>query len=247
MGDLHPEAQLNGFFGLSLMALICSRNSAIFSAGSRLAGMQRRYDVYIEGKPLVIGEAAPFSALPPQWLCLRVDDDSEIGSAVKLLTINPDIHGVYLFADHHKPLWKRFKAGYTLVKAAGGVVLDEQGRVLVIRRLGKWDLPKGKVERGEGIEEAAIREVQEECGIQELELLAPLMTTWHTYVRNDTQHLKKTEWFLMRGSSSEELTPQTEEAIEAVRWVALDEAERIKADTYPSLLPVFNAWQENGR
>ncbi len=174
---------------------------------------------------------------------MRVDHASEIPVAVQLLTANAGVRGIHLFASPELSLWKLFKSGYTTVKAAGGVVLDEQGRVLAIRRLGKWDLPKGKVEKGESMDAAALREVQEECGIQELQLLAPLMTTWHTYVRNGKQHLKRTEWFLMRSSFKEDLVPQTEEDIEEVRWVALDEAEPIKADTYPSLLPVFAAWQ----
>ncbi|MEX1131852.1 MAG: NUDIX domain-containing protein [Flavobacteriales bacterium] len=209
--------------------------------------MQRRYDVYIEGKPLVIAEAPPFSALPLQWLCMRVDHESEIQAAVQLLTHNEGIKGIHLFSAGEQPLWKLFKEGYIRVKAAGGVVLDEQGRLLAIRRLGKWDLPKGKVEKGEAIDAAALREVQEECGIQELQLLDPLMSTWHTYVRNGKQHLKRTEWFLMRSSSKEALVPQVEEDIEEVRWVGLDEAELIKEDTYPSLLPVLVAWEASVR
>lgn len=139
--------------------------------------------------------------------------------------------------------WGAFRSNYKFVLAAGGVVTDERGRLLVIRRLGKWDLPKGKVDEGEAIEAAAIREVQEECGLKQLSIIKPMPSTWHTYERKGKQHLKRTDWFLMRGSSTERLVPQQEEDIEEVRWVAADELPGIKDDTYPSLMPVFDAWE----
>lgn len=143
--------------------------------------------------------------------------------------------------------WDAFRSSYKFVLAAGGVVNDEAGRLLVIRRLGKWDLPKGKVDEGEGIEAAAIREVQEECGLKQLSIIKPMPSTWHTYERKGKQHLKRTDWFLMRGSSAEGLVPQTGEDIEEVRWAAANELPGIKSDTYSSLLPVFEAWEAIGR
>lgn len=138
--------------------------------------------------------------------------------------------------------WDAFRAGHELVLAAGGVVSDEEGRLLVIRRLGKWDLPKGKVDEGEGTEAAAIREVREECGLEELRIIGPMPSTWHTYERKGRRHLKRTDWFLMQGSSREELVPQQEEDIEEARWITRGELAPIERDTYPSLLPVFEAW-----
>jgi len=208
--------------------------------------MQRRYDVYIEGKPLVIADAPIFSTVPQQWVVLRVDSVEEIADAVRLLVESKDLLGVHLCPGKISGLWKVFKAHYVPVKAAGGMVLDEQDRLLAIRRLGRWDLPKGKVEKGEAIDDAALREVQEECGIGALDLGPRIARTWHTYPRNGEQHLKRTDWFLMRTSSAETLVPQHEEDIEEVRWVALAEAAMLKADTYPSLLPVIAAWEAIG-
>lgn len=191
----------------------------------------------------MIAGAPPVRALPAQWLALRVDRAEEIPEAVRMLLDAKDLKGVHLHPGNGMDLWKAFKAGYVAVKAAGGMVLDEHGRLLVIHRSGRWDLPKGKVDPGETIAEAAVREVQEECGIGRLEAGPQVARTWHTYERGGRQHLKRTDWFLMRASSGEDLLPQEEEGIEEVRWLSHAEAETFKAGTYPSLLPVVAAWE----
>lgn len=138
--------------------------------------------------------------------------------------------------------WERFCAAHEFVAAAGGAVVDEAGRLLMIKRLSLWDLPKGKVDAGEGMEEAALREVREECGLEHLRILRQLPSTWHTYERKGRQHLKRTDWFLMQGSATERLVPQAEEDIEEVRWVDATEVDRLRGSSYPSLAPVFDAW-----
>ena len=191
----------------------------------------------------MIAQAPPDKALEEGWLALRIDDDTEITKAASALSERGEVRGVFLFPVDDRDLWKAFRAAYKFVAAAGGVVVDERGRLLAIRRLGKWDLPKGKVEKEEGVEEAALREVQEECGLKTLELIAPVAETWHTYERKGREHLKCTHWFLMRGSSKEHMTPQLDEDIEEVKWLDADGVRMMKADTYPSLLPVIAAWE----
>lgn len=156
---------------------------------------------------------------------------------------SPSVHGVQLLPIGKFDAWEAFRKDHKFVQAAGGTVTDEKGRLLVIRRLGVWDLPKGKVEKNEDLESAAVREVQEECGLEQIRLVAPLTSTWHTYERKGKEHLKRTEWYLMEASSVEELTPQLEEDIEEVRWMDRTELQAMKADTYPSLLPVIAAWE----
>lgn len=138
--------------------------------------------------------------------------------------------------------WQAFCDDHVFVLAAGGLVVDEVSRLLAIKRLGVWDLPKGKVEKGEAVDLCAIREVKEECGLIDVKLVRPIMSTWHTYERKGRQYLKRTDWFLMNASATERLTAQVEEDIEEVRW--LDEAgvRMMEAETYPSLLPVLKAW-----
>ena len=113
----------------------------------------------------------------------------------------------------------------------------------MIHRLGVWDLPKGKVDQGEAVDAGALREVREECGLKKLELVKRLCETWHTYERKGRQHLKRTDWYLMRGTNTEELIAQGEEDISEARWMDVREVERMKADTYPSLRKVIDAWE----
>ncbi len=104
--------------------------------------------------------------------------------------------------------------------AAGGLVYNEQGHLLLIFRRGKWDLPKGKADEGETIEATAIREVMEETGLQELELIKSLGITLHSYFDKwlQTDVIKKTHWFVMKANSAQPLIPQTEEDIEQIIW-----------------------------
>ena len=205
--------------------------------------MRRKYTIHIEGRPLVIAASTEAAPPPANWLALRIDDLREVRPAVQQFEQRTELAGMLLHSEEVGPLWKEFKGRYRFVQAAGGAVSDEHGRLLAIHRLGRWDLPKGKVDKGEDIPEAAVREVMEECGLARVELEAPLCETWHTYERNGEMHLKRTDWFLMRASSKEKLVPQSEEDIGEVRW--LDDAglRILKAETYPSLLSVVEAWE----
>lgn len=126
-----------------------------------------------------------------------------------------------------------------MIKAAGGVVYNQKKELLMIFRNGKWDLPKGKLETGESIEECAIREVQEECGVNNLQIISKLSDTYHTYELNGKMVLKHTFWFSMTTNFEGELSPQTKEGITKVEWVKQDEiAERLK-NAYANLVELF--------
>ena len=115
--------------------------------------------------------------------------------------------------------WESFCAGYKLIEAAGGLVHNDENQLLMIFRNGKWDLPKGKLEVGENIEQCAIREVEEECGISELLITQQLQETYHTYEINGQKILKRTYWFEIESSFKGNLLPQTIEGITEAVWV----------------------------
>ena len=201
--------------------------------------MERKYEVYIGGKPLRFHQDDPESDLP----VIAVADKGALRQVVEQLRTEESSTGFQLRTGAGFDAWQAFRADHEFVAAAGGVVVDEMGRLLAIRRLGKWDLPKGKVERKEEIEDAAVREVEEECGLEQVVLIKPVTSTWHTYERRKKHYLKRTDWFLMRASSKEKLTAQSEEDIEEVRWLDEKGIRMMESDTYPSLLPVLRAWE----
>ncbi|SMO65803.1 NUDIX domain-containing protein [Solitalea koreensis] len=150
----------------------------------------------------------------------------------------------------HSSLWlksnepaKAFKnlcKKLTYIEAAGGLVKNEFDEYLTIFRLGKWDLPKGKLEDGEEIPECAVREVKEECGVTVARIIEELPSSYHVYVFKDQLTLKRTYWFSMECLGRPELTPQTEEDIAEVRWVKKDDFALIYENTYPAIMDVLS-------
>lgn len=121
---------------------------------------------------------------------------------------------------------------YQRIKAAGGVVLNDEGKILMIFRRGKWDLPKGKVEENEPIELCAERETMEETGLTKLELQKFLISTYHTYVDKKQLVLKDTHWFLFRAPGSQQLSPQVDEDITETVWADGTELNNYVSNTY---------------
>lgn len=130
---------------------------------------------------------------------------------------------------------------FAKITAAGGLVRNAKNEILMIHRFGYWDLPKGKHEDYETIEETAIREVEEECGIGDLELSAPITKTYHIYSQNNSWFLKETHWFEFLYKKEEQLKPQREEGIEEVRWIPAAELPAYLSKAYASIKEVFKA------
>jgi 8-oxo-dGTP pyrophosphatase MutT (NUDIX family) len=204
--------------------------------------MPRKYDVYIGGRSVLFLDASSDPSENRDRRIVYVSTKKDLRALVEQVE-RGDMDGGITVIGHDFDAWEAFQRDHDFVLAAGGLVMDEHGRLLAIKRLDKWDLPKGKVEKGEAVDVGAVREVQEECGLQHVELNEFVTSTWHTYERKGRQHLKRTDWFLMRASSNEELTAQSEEDIEEVRWLDSDGVRMMEGDTYPSLLPVLKAWR----
>lgn len=136
-------------------------------------------------------------------------------------------------------LFEELKTQFKYIEAAGGLI-EQDKKYLFIHRLGKWDLPKGKIDKGENARQAAIRECEEECAITGLEIIKELPLTYHIYPYKETYALKTTYWFLMKSNFKGQLIPQTEENIEKAEWLdkAFIKKEVIK-NTYPSVLDLI--------
>lgn len=132
---------------------------------------------------------------------------------------SPSIHAGVFYHPDLEELKKAFFKKFILVLAAGGLVMNEKKEVLLIFRRGKWDLPKGKLDKGEKLEDCAVREVQEETGLKQVVLIAPLTITYHTYHEGAHMVLKESHWYTMKADSTQTLIPQAEENIQDIKWV----------------------------
>lgn len=132
-----------------------------------------------------------------------------------------------------KSTLKSIKRGVRYIKAAGGLVRNAQGEYLFIKRLGKWDLPKGKVEDQERMKEAAVREVEEECGLKIKRLGAKMQSTYHVYSMHGEVVLKKTNWYAMDVDGCPPLVPQQEEDITEAVWLPVHQLSIVRENTYP--------------
>jgi 8-oxo-dGTP pyrophosphatase MutT (NUDIX family) len=149
--------------------------------------------------------------------------------------------GIFYHNDLEKlksAFWKKF----TIIKAGGGLILNEKKEILFIFRRGKWDLPKGKLDKGETIEECAKREVGEETGLLNVKLGKFLTTTFHTYNESGKHILKESYWYLMNASSKESLLPQLEEQITLLQWQTEKEIPALLNNTFPSIVDVLVAF-----
>lgn len=129
--------------------------------------------------------------------------------------------------------------------AAGGLVINKKNEILFIFRRGKWDLPKGKLDEGEDIEQCAIREVEEETGLRNIILGSLIKKTYHEYF--DTwlkeEVVKETWWYSMKIENEQTLIPQKEEDIEKIEWVNSIDLNNYLANTYSSIIEVIDTLQ----
>lgn len=142
---------------------------------------------------------------------------------------------VFLIKNELNAFVHKFFSDFKLISAAGGLIINSKGELLMIRRFSKWDLPKGKIKEGEEIEVAAIRECVEETGLQTMSIEKELESSYHIYEVKDKSLLKRTYWFMMKTDSDCELIPQLEEGIEEAKWMNRDEVIEALSDSYESL------------
>jgi ADP-ribose pyrophosphatase YjhB (NUDIX family) len=165
---------------------------------------------------------------------------SELPKLLELLKEEPFLQNILLWCQNPDIILQDILTETKLVEAAGGIVENINGDFLFIKRLGNWDLPKGKIEKGETIEETALREIEEECGITNLELGTAISETFHLYVEKDILILKKSYWFNVKYNGTDmNLVPQLNENITEAKWFNKSNINQIKENTYPSILSVL--------
>ena len=149
----------------------------------------------------------------------------------QLIVVTPDVDKV----------WEEFGSLFYPINAAGGRVHNSKGEVLFIYRSGKWDLPKGKIEPNEEVRDAAVREVEEECGISGLTIKHELPSTFHIYTQEGKEILKRTYWFEMFSDDQRPLVPQQEEGITEVKWLSPEGVKTALLNTYESIIEVMRS------
>ncbi len=151
----------------------------------------------------------------------------------------PAFHaGIILHQDFDK-LKKVFFKHFKIIRTGGALIKNKSGETLFIFRRKKWDLPKGKIDAGETLEECAIREVKEETGIQKLKIISKINITYHTYVEFGKHILKESHWYLMEAAKDSKLQPQVEEDITEIRWVKKEDIHEYLSNTFPTIKSIF--------
>lgn len=188
------------------------------------------YDTLIDGSSGII-----HTKLRARVLIYDALPDS-IDSLLKIMTEKKlkKTYSVTFTLKNKKEVIKYLKKKFKVIKAAGGIVQNNENKILFIYRLGKWDLPKGKKDKGEKIKDCAVREVEEETNTK-VKIIKRNCTTWHTYTRYKKFILKKTVWYKMKCIDDSKMKGQKKEKIEKVRWMENKIINEILINSYKSL------------
>jgi 8-oxo-dGTP pyrophosphatase MutT (NUDIX family) len=198
--------------------------------------------IYFDNKPLFLCDEVDDTVEPyvhhDDAIFIDELDSHTVKSMIHEMQLEKVHAGVFYHPDLEE-LRKAFYKKFTIIQAAGGLVQNKKKELLMIFRRGKWDLPKGKLEKGEKLEDCAVREVEEETGLQNVNLLSPLTITYHTYHEGTKYVLKESHWYNMKVNGEQKLVPQTEEDIHEIKWVTTKEAEKLFPECFPSVIDVI--------
>jgi 8-oxo-dGTP pyrophosphatase MutT (NUDIX family) len=245
IGDLRPDAQVKGFCGLSLIAFICSSSRAIKS-GFKMDINAQKYKIWINASWMIFMTPGQFKKLDfkgiPTFCLLQHPSLSDIRRHMDDLWSGRLTIPVIISDKNAGSVWKKLLKKTPLVYAAGGLVQRPDGKFLFIHRRGWWDLPKGKLDKGETNKMAAIREVKEEVGL-DAKIVYALPNTYHCYTINDRLVIKVTAWYLMITKQSKAIL-QTEEDIIGSKWVSRAGFKSMKPKLYANLKVLISAVKE---
>lgn len=191
------------------------------------------YKVFVNESPLILTNEQPDNTMGNVFAL----EDNAINYAITSLS-KKLLDSAYIF-EPGDDILEKFASKIPMVVAAGGLVKNKKGKVLFIFREGKWDLPKGKLDKGESMEAAAIREVEEETGVNGLRVERYLQTTYHIFKRNGRYKLKKVYWFEMLTAYNGELVAQAEEGITKVKWKGPKKTQKALKNSYRNIRILF--------
>jgi 8-oxo-dGTP pyrophosphatase MutT (NUDIX family) len=200
--------------------------------------------VYFNDKPLYLadGVSPDIEPLVHHDDAVYMDEFSSPGIKTMIHEMKQEkVHAGIFVHNDLEALRKAFFKKFQIVPAAGGLVVNESGQWLFIYRRGKWDLPKGKLDKRESPEKAAVREVEEETGLHDVQLQHKIVDTYHTYDESGHHILKETAWYLMQVSGEQKLVPQTEEQITALEWADPKNLKKYLSNTYHAIEDVLKA------
>ncbi|GAB4259984.1 MAG: NUDIX domain-containing protein [Vicingaceae bacterium] len=200
------------------------------------------YKVFINHKTIFLTDSFKKVKNFDDSLYTKYCCNEEILELVNLIKIDIKLKQIVLFGKDVDFLLEQFKKTLKVIEAAGGIVKNKQDEILCIYRNGFWDFPKGKLEQGEDISTTAVREIKEECGVNNIKIIEELNTTYHIYFENNVPVLKVTYWFLMDATFFEgPLIPQKEEGIEKAEWLNKKQMMAVfYPKTYESLKDLFD-------
>ena len=194
--------------------------------------------IYFEDKPVFLCDE-----ISPEIDKYRHHPDAVFIDEYSTAAINSLLHeinkprfhaGIILGKDLQK-LKEAFFKHFHIIQAGGGLIKNKNQEILMIFRREKWDLPKGKLDEGETIEQCAKREVEEETGLSHIKIIKLITITYHTYILFGKHNLKETHWFLMNAVGDEKLIPQTEEEITEITWAKKEELSKYLMNTFPTI------------
>jgi ADP-ribose pyrophosphatase YjhB (NUDIX family) len=197
------------------------------------------YEVFVNNRPLVFVE----NQKSDNSFAITYSDDLNWQDIVISLD-NSEFEKVSIVCADVEIAWHSFITSFQKIVAGGGVVRNKDKELLFIFRNGKWDLPKGKLEPNENIEDCSLREVEEECGASGLRIISKLNKSYHMYFQNNWI-FKETNWFVMDTSFEGELTAQTEEGIQLVEWKTQGQINECLLNTYSNIEKVIKKYYDS--
>jgi 8-oxo-dGTP pyrophosphatase MutT (NUDIX family) len=192
------------------------------------------YKVFLNDVPIILSTQKKIGANYASYPIKTVD----IKQVIKDI-LDKKIQYVNLYHKKEDKLLHHLKKKLKVIIAAGGLVYNDKKEILFIHRKGRWDLPKGKVDKNESLEEGAVREVEEETGVKELKVTRFIDKTYHILKRNGKYRLKETHWYEMHTSYDGELVPQIEEDIKKVKWKNFQKSQAAVHKSYENIKLLF--------